>query len=54
MLYGALEALPGDSAKVPEALTETMQLVHTMLRSLCKETPAKEKKNSRNTLQGDS
>ncbi|MES3022353.1 MAG: TetR/AcrR family transcriptional regulator [Pseudomonadota bacterium] len=34
MLYGAIEALPEDPARVAEALAETRQLVHTMLAGL--------------------
>ncbi len=34
MLYGALEALPQDPAKVEAALAETRQLTHAMLHSI--------------------
>jgi AcrR family transcriptional regulator len=34
MLYGAIEALPGDPASIDAALAETRQATHTMLASL--------------------
>lgn len=35
LLYGAIEALPDESAAIDAALTETQRLTHGMLRSLC-------------------
>lgn len=44
MLYGAIEALPEDPAKIEAALAETRQFAHAMLRSLCKDAPPKKSK----------